>query len=96
MISRARGETLLHDGPVANLAGATHRCKWCGGDVPVSAGPCPLSFRCPTCGAEPGVWCKRPSEHKAQELHSERVDLEHADKERRFSSEVAATSLTLF
>lgn len=51
-------------------------CKWCGGEVSADAGPCPLSFTCPTCHAKPGEWCKRPSEHRAPELHADRLDLE--------------------
>ncbi len=28
-----------------------------------------LAVRCPDCGAAPGVWCRRPSRHLANELH---------------------------
>jgi hypothetical protein len=40
--------------------------------------PCPHAFRCPACGANPWAACKRPSGHKAQELHSSRVALARA------------------
>jgi hypothetical protein len=59
------------------------RCKWCKGDVAVDAGPCPLSFECPTCHAKPGQWCKRPSEHEAAELHADRLDLEFGETKER-------------
>lgn len=51
-------------------------CTWCGGEVSDDTGPCPLSFECPTCRAKPGTWCKRPSEHKAAQLHAARLALE--------------------
>lgn len=53
-------------------------CEWCGGEVIEGAGPCPLSFECPTCHVPPREWCKRPSEHRAPELHSARRRLEFA------------------
>lgn len=28
-----------------------------------------LAVGCPDCRAQPGVWCKRPSGHKAADLH---------------------------
>lgn len=31
-----------------------------------------LAVSCPTCKARPGIWCQRPSEHRAHELHAER------------------------
>lgn len=31
-----------------------------------------LAVDCPLCKARPGVWCHRPSEHKAWDLHEER------------------------
>jgi hypothetical protein len=49
--------------------------------VAADAGPCPLSFTCPTCHAKPGEWCKRPSEHRATELHADRLELEFEDVE---------------
>lgn len=55
---------------------ATRDCKWCGGRVAADAGPCPLSFKCPSCQAKPGEWCKRPSEHRASKLHADRLKLE--------------------
>jgi len=63
------------------MTAQTRHCRWCGGQVPLDAGPCPLSFACPTCQAEPGQWCKRPSERKAAELHAARRDLEFIDEE---------------
>jgi hypothetical protein len=54
-------------------------CEFCGGEVAVDAGPCPLSFECPTCHSKPGEWCKRPSEHRAAQLHVGRLDLEFAE-----------------
>lgn len=47
-------------------------CSRCGEewpDHPVTRVPCP------TCKARAGTWCKRPSGHRAAELHVER---EHA------------------
>jgi hypothetical protein len=40
--------------------------------------PCPHAFRCPACGANPWAACRRPSGHKAQELHTSRVALARA------------------
>lgn len=51
-------------------------CRWCKGNVAEDAGPCPLSFTCPTCAAAPGSKCKRPSGHEASELHAARLELE--------------------
>lgn len=48
------------------------RCAWCGGDALVGT-VCPKSLACPTCGAEPGARCKRPSGHKATQLHAARI-----------------------
>jgi len=50
----------------------TFRCSRCGEewpDHPVTRVPCP------TCRARAGAWCRRPSGHRAHELH---VDREHA------------------
>ncbi len=74
---------------------AARHCEWCGGEVPVDAGPCPLSLECPTCKAKPGQWCGRPSEHRAAQLHRARVDLEHAEKDRGARGQADAT-LALF
>lgn len=54
----------------------TRFCEWCKGDVAADAGPCPLSFKCPHCQAKPGEWCKRPSEHRSESLHADRLALE--------------------
>lgn len=70
-------------------------CEWCGGEVAVDAGPCPLSLQCPTCKAQPGQWCRRPSEHRAAQLHRARVDLEHAEKDRHARSEADAAPTLL-
>jgi hypothetical protein len=47
-------------------------CRWCGGDGPEDE--CPRGIRCPTCGANPGAWCKRPSGHRAMTMHKARFD----------------------
>ena len=31
-----------------------------------------LAVCCPSCGSAPGVWCRRPSGHRASDLHAER------------------------
>lgn len=31
-----------------------------------------LAVRCPDCGRAPGVWCRRPSGHKASDFHHSR------------------------
>ncbi len=31
-----------------------------------------LAVRCPDCGKAPGVWCRRPSGHRACDLHKAR------------------------
>jgi hypothetical protein len=31
-----------------------------------------LAVRCPSCGSAPGIWCRRPSGHRASDLHAER------------------------
>jgi hypothetical protein len=69
----AEREMLTADGLGADPVAT---CKWCGAALSESAGPCPLSFECPTCQAKPGKWCKRPSEHRAQSLHADRLALE--------------------
>ena len=30
------------------------------------------AVRCPTCGTAPDLWCRRPSGHKASDLHATR------------------------
>lgn len=44
------------------------KCAVCGGWA-VDGSMCPQSIECPTCGAQPGRPCKRPSGHRAQQLH---------------------------
>lgn len=46
-------------------------CPYCGSDAAV--GPCPLSIECPHCGAPEGSSCKRPSGHRASQVHAERI-----------------------
>ncbi|WP_442915817.1 zinc finger domain-containing protein [Leisingera sp. SS27] len=31
-----------------------------------------LAVRCPDCGRDPGVWCRRPSGHLASDFHTSR------------------------
>lgn len=52
-------------------------CQWCGS--PAAVGPCPWSLACPTCGAAPGVQCRRPSGWAAARMHDERVAAAEAD-----------------
>lgn len=33
-----------------------------------------LAVRCPDCGKAPGVWCIRPSGHKASDFHRSRKE----------------------
>lgn len=47
-------------------------CRWCGGNAPEDS--CPKGLTCPRCGAQPGQSCKRPSGHRASELHRQRQD----------------------
>ena len=52
------------------------KCKWCDG---VTRGDiCPRSLDCPTCAAKPGASCKRPSGHRASELHAQRLNKAYA------------------
>jgi hypothetical protein len=52
-------------------------CTWCGGTADPRT-TCPRAVICPTCGAAPGDSCKRPSGHRAAELHAARVYLAEA------------------
>lgn len=45
------------------------KCSRCGETWPRDPA---LEVPCPSCPAGVGVWCKRPSGHKAASLHSER------------------------
>lgn len=47
-------------------------CRWCGGLADPST-TCPRSIECPHCHAGPGAPCKRPSGHRAAELHGDRI-----------------------
>lgn len=51
-------------------------CTLCGS--PAAYGPCPLSLKCPTCQARPGVKCRRPSGHDCQ-MHVTRFRLAEKD-----------------
>lgn len=31
-----------------------------------------LAVRCPCCGKAPGIWCRRPSGHRANDFHTDR------------------------
>jgi len=56
-------------------------CGWCGGDA-IKGSTCPRSIECPRCGAFCGHPCKRPSGHRAPQLHMERVhEAERIDRE---------------
>lgn len=46
-------------------------CAWCGSESAV--GVCPKSIACQRCGAGPGSPCRRPSGHRAAELHADRI-----------------------
>lgn len=48
-------------------------CEWCGGLADPTT-TCPKSIACPSCHAEPGQRCRRPSGHLATELHAARVE----------------------
>jgi len=41
-------------------------------DEKIAANPA-LGQKCPTCYAAPGTWCKRPSGHRAMDLHRARL-----------------------
>jgi hypothetical protein len=49
-------------------------CEWCGGEAD-PATTCPRSVECPLCHAGPGHPCKRPSGHRAAQLHAPRIEL---------------------
>lgn len=51
----------------ATAAGA-HASDLTAGDFTAHRHPV-LAVRCPDCGKAPGVWCRRPSGHMANELH---------------------------
>lgn len=57
----------------------TDTCEWCGGHD--TTGTCPRSITCPRCGAIPGAWCRRPSGHRADQLHAERIALAEREDE---------------
>lgn len=42
-----------------------------------------LAVGCPTCRAAVGRWCKRPSGHRAMDLHKARRDAADAEWERQ-------------
>lgn len=45
------------------------QCQRCGQEWPRDPA---LEVACPTCRAPIGAWCKRPSGHQAQDLHTAR------------------------
>ncbi|AUH35663.1 hypothetical protein CUV01_18875 (plasmid) [Paracoccus tegillarcae] len=47
-----------------------------------------LAVPCPTCRASIGAWCKRPSGHRAADLHDERG----ADADRAFIRQHGASA----
>ena len=52
------------------------KCEWCDG---ITRGDvCPRSLECPTCSAKAGLSCKRPSGHRASEIHFERIKAAYA------------------
>ena len=59
-----------------NMKYTETKCTWCNG---VTRGDvCPRSLVCPTCDAQPGLSCKRPSGHRASELHNARIKTAYA------------------
>jgi hypothetical protein len=47
------------------------KCEWCNG---TSRGDvCPRSLDCPECLSKAGLSCKRPSGHRASEIHKARI-----------------------
>jgi hypothetical protein len=54
-------------------------CPWCGGEN--TSGVCPKSITCPKCGVGPGVSCRRPSGHRAAQLHAARIELAESEQE---------------
>lgn len=52
-------------------------CEWCGGQV-IPGTTCPKSIACPTCGVGPGQSCRRPSDHRAAQLHAKRISTAEA------------------
>lgn len=55
-------------------------CTFCGGDAIVGT-TCPKAIECPSCHAGAGESCKRPSGHRAAELHVARVAVAEMDSE---------------
>jgi len=52
------------------------KCEWCNG---TSRGDiCPRSLECPDCLAKAGLSCKRPSGHRASEIHNARIKAAYA------------------
>ena len=52
------------------------KCEWCNGTT--RGDVCAMSLQCPTCSAKAGMTCKRPSGHKAAEIHKDRVKAGYA------------------
>ena len=47
------------------------KCEWCDGTT--RGDVCPKSLECPTCSVAAGLSCKRPSGHRASEIHTQRI-----------------------
>lgn len=54
---------------VGRKAQGMTRCELCGEEWPRDPA---LEVECPTCKAEVGRWCRRPSGHRAMSLHADR------------------------
>jgi len=48
-------------------------CEWCGSTDAEVGTVCPKAIRCPRCGAGTGQSCRRPSGHRAMQLHAQRI-----------------------
>lgn len=57
-------------------------CEWCGGLI-TDGSTCPRSLECPSCHAQPGGPCRRPSGHNC-DIHVDRIKAAQAiDDERK-------------
>lgn len=50
-----------------------------------------LAVLCPSCGSQPGAWCRRPSGHRAADLHQDR----RAEADRVFIAQHGETASIL-
>jgi len=79
-----------------NMKYTETKCEWCKG---VTRGDvCPQSSECPTCLVNAGASCKRPSGHRAAELHKDRVkkayaidDANNFDWQTAYADKIAVT-----